>query len=212
MKPEAGGVTCGVGRLSVEAPRIDPGFVWRETRRDDDADDGRTGRTPRRRTRCCCTPHYATVGLPMKTSASDEAVRETFVASENDAAQKFIATTGRHRRRRRRSRCEHKHLSTVLRRFGVCDAVDGTPRRQERRPRNARKAGRRDPACRHWAHRMVCGHDGLEVEVGRAAIGPNASAGRTRSSRPTFIGIVLVSRAIVVRAWREQDDHEHECE
>ena len=112
VKPEAGGVTCGVGRLSVEAPRIDPGFVWRETRRDDDADDGRTGRTPRRRTRCCCTPHYATVGLPMKTSASDEAVRETFVASENDAAQECIATTGRHRRRRRRSRCEHKHLSS----------------------------------------------------------------------------------------------------
>ena len=50
------------------------------------------------------------------------------------------------------------------------------------------------------------------VEVGRAAIGPNASAGRVRSSRPTFVGIVLVSRAIVVRAWREQDDHEHECE
>ena len=197
---------------SVEAPRIDPGFVWQETRRDDDADDGRTGRTPRRRTRCCCTPHYATVGLPMKTSASDEAVRETFVASENDAAQKFIATTGRHRRRRRRSRCEHKHLSTVLRRFGVCDAVDGTPRRQERRPemqeRQAGETQRVGTGPTEWFAGMTV----WSVEVGRAAIGPNESAGRTRSSRPTFIGIVLVSRAIVVRAWREQDDHEHECE
>ena len=197
---------------SVEAPRIDPGFVWQETRRDDDADDGRTGRTPRRRTRCCCTPHYATVGLPMKTSASDEAVRETFVASENDAAQKFIATTGRHRRRRRRSSCEHKHLSSSF--GGSACVMQSMARRgdkkgdQEMQERQAEETQRVGTGPTEWFAGMTV----WSVEVGRAAIGPNASAGRRRSSRPTFIGIVLVSRAIVVRAWREQDDHEHECE
>ena len=93
----------------------------------------------------------------------------------------------------------------------MCDAVDGTPRRQERRPRNARKIGRRDPALigpTEWFEGMTV----WSVEVGRAVSGLTPSAGRVHSPRPTFVGIVLVSRAIVVRAWREQDDHEHERE
>ena len=98
----------------------------------------------------------AATGAAIKTSASDEEVRERFVASENDAAQECIATTGRHRRRRRRSRCEHKHLSSSF--GGSACVMQLMARRATRKATKKCKKGRQ----KRPAHRMVCGHDGLE--------------------------------------------------
>jgi hypothetical protein len=86
----------------------DTGFVWQETRRDDAAGDGRTGRTPRHPYALFVARH--TTPAPGCHSTYSKTAR----APMNAAAQK--GHRGRHGRRHkwrwRRSRCEHERLSS----------------------------------------------------------------------------------------------------